>query len=325
MDEMDEMDEGMALVPYNRGTGLEGARAWAELPPDELKRRAAEAAHTHDATALWSLAAAYLTVRGRARARVSLLTLRNYHRAVRDLVEAWPQENLLRPRRDAGALWAASLEDRRLAPSTISVRLAGARCLYAALRWSGATAADPFKDVKGTADTTPAWEKRKPYTEAEVRAMLDIAEGLDRALLLLGAHAGLRVSEAHALEWADINPGRSELVVRSGKGRKRRSVAMSPTLMAALDAVAPAPRQGRVFGRVSSRVALWRQMRRLALRAGVTPRGVHSLRHYCGTRIVREGGSLEWAARHLGHSQIETARVYAKWSDEGLKASLSTW
>jgi len=113
--------------------------------------------------------------------------------------------------------------------------------------------------------------------------------------------------------------------VRSGKGRKRRSVAMSPTLVAALEAVAPEPRQGRVFGRFSSRVSLWRHMHRLAVRAGVTPRGVHSLRHYCGTRIVREGGSLEWAAQHLGHSQIETARVYAKWSDEGLKSSLSTW
>ncbi len=313
-----------AVVPFT-GTGLDGARAWAELPPDELKRRATAAAHTHDGDALWSLAAAYLTVRGRARARVSALTLRNYHRAVRDLVEAWPQENLLRPRRDAGALWAAGLEERRLAPSTIAVRLAGARGLYAALRWAGATAADPFKDVKGSKETTPAWEKRKPYTEAEVRALLEIAEGLDRALLLLGAHAGLRVSEAHALEWTDLSLERRELVVRSGKGRKRRSVALSPTLVAALEAVTPDPRSGRVFGRFSSRVALWRHMRRLAVRAGVTPRGVHSLRHYCGTRIVREGGSLEWAAQHLGHSQIETARVYAKWSDEGLKASLSSW
>ncbi len=56
------------------------------------------------------------------------------------------------------------------------------------------------------------------------------------------------------------------------------------------------------------------------------PKGVHALRHYCGTRLVREGGDLEMAARHLGHASIETTRIYAaKWSDEGLKRTVGEW
>ncbi len=59
--------------------------------------------------------------------------------------------------------------------------------------------------------------------------------------------------------------------------------------------------------------------------AGIPYRGIHALRHTCGTRLVRETGNLEMAARHLGHSSIETTRVYAKWSDEGLNSTVGGW
>ncbi|WP_041231765.1 tyrosine-type recombinase/integrase [Deinococcus peraridilitoris] len=47
-------------------------------------------------------------------------------------------------------------------------------------------------------------------------------------------------------------------------------------------------------------------------RAGVSYKGFHALRHHAGTRLVREGFSLDDAARHLGHSTLETTRIYAK-------------
>lgn len=58
---------------------------------------------------------------------------------------------------------------------------------------------------------------------------------------------------------------------------------------------------------------------------GVEYKGVHTLRHYCGTRLVRECGDLEMAARHLGHASIKTTRIYIKWSDEGLKKAVGEW
>ena len=39
-------------------------------------------------------------------------------------------------------------------------------------------------------------------------------------------HAGLRVQEALALAQHDLNPDRGSLLVRNGKGRRRREVAM---------------------------------------------------------------------------------------------------
>jgi len=59
-------------------------------------------------------------------------------------------------------------------------------------------------------------------------------------------------------------------------------------------------------------------------KAGVEYRSVHSLRHTAGTWLVGEGeGSLEDAARQLGHSSIETTRIYIAWSDQSLRKALA--
>jgi len=40
---------------------------------------------------------------------------------------------------------------------------------------------------------------------------------------------------------------------------------------------------------------------------------------------MQETQSLEEAARHLGHASIETTRVYAKWSNTRLRATIGEW
>ncbi|WP_237724998.1 tyrosine-type recombinase/integrase [Deinococcus alpinitundrae] len=75
----------------------------------------------------------------------------------------------------------------------------------------------------------------------------------------------------------------------------------------------------------ATQTAARQRLRLLAKKAGVTYRGWHALRHYAGTRLVAQTGSLEHAARHLGHSSIETTRVYAKWSDQTLNDALAGW
>jgi len=318
-----------AVVPY-RGVGVDRARAWADLPDDERRRRAVEACRDHDTEALWHLTDAHLTLYGRAGATVSPYTRRNYRQGVVALVATWRQENLLRPRRDAGALWLRTMEDAGLKPSTVTVRLAGARALYAALRWAGATELDPLRDAHPAKDTVPAWEKRHPYAEDEIRRLIMFSSGDDQALVLLGAHAGLRVSEMLALRWDDIDLTRRQLVVRNGKGGKPRTVAMSRSLTAALDALRQADDHASA-GRADyvlpygTAVSAWNRLNRICTNANVKPKGLHSLRHAAGTRVVRETGSLEEAAHHLGHASIETTRVYAKWSNKRLQATVGEW
>lgn len=85
-----------------------------------------------------------------------------------DLLEAWQGETLLRPSHNAGPAYLRRLEGRGLAPASVRVKLAGARQLYADLRWTGATTATPFDDARAVRDPTAAWDKVQPYTDKEL-------------------------------------------------------------------------------------------------------------------------------------------------------------
>lgn len=323
MAESAQATESQALVPYI-GTGDEGAEAWTSMARGERRRTALAALQERNVSILWSLTEAWLRTFGRAGATVADDTIRSYRTGVLRLLAAWSQQDLLRPEPEAAAVWVRGLERAGLKPATVNARVSAGRSLYAALRWAGAVTVDPFADVHVATDKTPPWEKRSPYEDAELEALLRVAEDpLDRVLVLLGAHTGLRAQECVDLRWADVDLVRRRLTVRRGKGGKMRTVAISATL-AHLLAAAPRQTTGYVLP-YRRTITAWRHMRALCALAGVAPKGVHALRHSSGTRLYAETSDLETTARHLGHSTLETARVYAKWSDRRLTKTVGEW
>jgi len=312
-----------ALVPY-LGTGADGANAWLRMPRSDRRRIAMRAAREKDASTLWSLTEAWLRTFSKAGATVAPSTVRSYRAGLAQVLVAWQEEDLLRPDPEAALYYVRALEQRGLAPATIACRIAAARGLYAVLRWCRATLLDPFADVRLPHDPTPRWEKRMPYDDDEVAALLRTAsDPHDRALVLLGAHAGLRARECVDLRWADLSLGRRDLVVRHGKGGKARTVAMSASLKQALLAL-PQRSDGYVLP-YRMPVSAWRHMQTLCEAANVAAKGVHALRHSAGTRLYAETQDLETTARHLGHTTLETTRVYAKWSDRRLRETIGRW
>lgn len=294
---------------------------WSDTADHDLATRAAMAARTHDTSALLALTDYFLIEQGSTASRVSNHTRRAYAIGIRMLVADWRQEDLLHPSQGAAHTWLRRLEREGAwrqdgtvgpaTPATVRVRLAGGRALYRALRWAGATTADPFQDLRAAPEPTPPWEKRRPYSEADLAAMLGVANWTDQAIVLLGSDGGLRVAEMCALYGRDLDLVNSRLVVRSDTAEKQRQVALSPSLVRALEGLGRT--QDRpLLGLTDSGVR--KRLLRLCARAGVTYRGAHALRHAAGTRLLREGGSLEDAARHLGHGNLETARVYARWA-----------
>ncbi len=310
-------------LELHRGDTLARAQRWANYSDEDLKRNAVQACADRDLEALWGLTEAHLLLHGEAGAGVSPHTRRAYRRGLEDLLAIWTGENLLRPSRDAGSTLLRTLEHRGLKPASVRVKLASARALYRALRWTGATRADPFSDARAQRDPTAPWDKVQPYTASEIQALLAHATDIDKLLVLLGAHAGLRVSEMLALTWHQVDlPGR-RLHVRGGKGRKDRRVIISSTLARQLALVAP--KSGPVLP-YRSQSRAYQRLQRLCQWADVTNRGVHALRHYAGTRLTQEqDGNLEPAARHLGHATLETTRAYAKWNDQRLEGSVGEW
>ncbi len=325
-----------ALVLY-RGDGLDNAGVWTRMLPDERKRRALAAAVNRDTDDLLSLAESWLLLHGRREGQTRPLTIVAYRQAIGALLTAWSATPLLTATGDDAALWLRRIKGRAggpAKPSTLIRYRAAGRVLYSALRWSGAGKVDPFADARVASDPTPVDERRHPYQPEVVERLIACATTPeDRVLVLLGAHAGLRVRECLDLTWADIILDSGQLTVAAGKGGKRRTVALSTSLA---EALGEQKRTGeRVVGIGGERgcyvlpyrtpISARRRLQLLCTRAGVGYLGMHSLRHSAGTRLYAETGDLDTTARHLGHTSIETSRIYAHWSDKTLKKTMAAW
>jgi integrase len=306
------------------GNALSSVESWVGMDEAERRRRATEAANARDPEKLWELTRAHLILHGGKGAHLSRHTERSYAAGIRFLCADWQDVNFLHPDRDRAALWLRTLETRGLSTSTITVRLAAARALYRALRWARVTDADPLSDIRPASDPTPAHEKRQAYRQNDVDKLLELASPIDRVLILLGAHGGLRISEILALVWADRDIDAGTLTVRSGKGGKKRTIDCSARLLEALSALS---RESESITIIPYRTDTWARARlkRLCVQAGVPYRAVHSLRHYCGTRWYRETGKLELAQRALGHSNISTTQVYVHMANDELKNRVADW
>lgn len=130
----------------------------------------------------------------------------------------------------------------------------------------------------------------------------------DLAMLALLEDSGLRISEACGLNAEDINWDNGLLLVRHGKGRKQRMVALGSTSMRYLDKYARNWRRKRMAGRqpwaeqhdslfVGRSGEPWQpesvrgRLKVLAKRGGVDPAKVHPhvLRHGAATRLADAG------------------------------------
>ena len=159
------------------------------------------------------------------------------------------------------------------------------------------------------------------YLEAhEVLAIIRASDD-PRARLLMTEQwrAGLRVSEALALEVADLSLD-AELPmvrVRSGKGRKSRVVPVHPELGAAFS-------MALSYGNVSEgriidvhRTTAWRWVQKAVERAeqiGAIPLGrevgTHTFRHNYARHLLLNGIPINYLSRWLGHSSIQTTLIY---------------
>lgn len=232
------------------------------------------------------------TVKARRRA---LASLGNAGIATREDVETW---------------W---LTRQHLAVATRSTDLACLRSFYRwAQRWEHRT---DNPTLRLDAPKVPAGLPR-PISRHDLDRLLDtVAPDLRRAVCL-GAYAGLRVSEAAALHWADVDTETRRIRVVESKGGKSRPVGMSPLL---LDSLLPDTGRNVVTGtkRTYTAATLQRRVNR-AIRAAGVDATFHQLRHRFGTVAYAATGDLLAVGRAMGHSSPVTTSIYAATSDAAL-------
>ena len=155
--------------------------------------------------------------------------------------------------------------------------------------------------------------KRGEYEKLVHKAF---AEGDERLALLLQtlAATGVRVSEVSAITVGSLRAGQAEIICKG----KRRTIVLPGKLCKTLLKYCKKMNiaSGPVFlsrqGGPMDRSNIWKAMKRLAKRAGVSLNKVfpHNLRHLFARTYYKVYKDLLRLADILGHSSIETTRVY---------------
>ena len=139
--------------------------------------------------------------------------------------------------------------------------------------------------------------------------------------------AGLRINEALTLNESDLDHRRGSLLVRRGKGGRRREVGtdewaweqLQPWIDLRLElpvgplfCVINRPTRGRPWSPAAARA----ELRRVAATAGVRRRfAPHQLRHAHAVEMAQEGVPLIVIQRQLGHSNLGITSIYLQGID----------
>ena len=214
--------------------------------------------------------------------------------------------------KDVVTEWKAYLVQQRQAPSTINTALAALNGLFRFLGWEDCRA--KFLKVQRRIFRAPERE----LTRAEYAGLLTTAKNSGDAWLALLMESicatGIRVSEVKFLTVEAAQCGRAEVALKG----KIRMILLPAKLCRKLLKYAKKQKiaRGEIFlttgGKGMDRRQIWSAMKRLCRKAGVAPSKVfpHNLRHLFATAYYRVYRDIVKLADMLGHSSIETTRIY---------------
>ncbi len=166
----------------------------------------------------------------------------------------------------------------------------------------------------------------------ECRALLAVAQGQLRYMLLTFLGTGLRRGEMVNLKWQDVDLARRIIRVGSDpesgfqtKSRKERFVPITDELHDTLTARRRESSGPYVFSTGTG--TRWlnnlpREIQKLYEKAGIEDANIHTLRHTFASHFVMEGGDLPTLQKILGHSSITLTMRYAHLAPDHLMRSM---
>jgi site-specific recombinase XerD len=253
------------------------------------------------------------------------VTKKEYLHAVRRL-----SERLKRPLEQVGQKELRDYVEylrkkRRYGASMLKLQLAGIRFLYAV--------------TLGRPELVAwmAWPRQPQklpvvLSGSEIEKLLGaMSNPMFRAAAMVMYGAGLRISEACALQVTDIDAARGVIHVRRGKGNRERCAVLAERLLVALRGYWASSRPPRPFlfpaedptkpiptARV--RMAIKAAVQACGFTKHVTP---HVLRHSFATHLLETGTDIRVIQALLGHASIRSTMRYAHVSPARLAKTTS--
>lgn len=235
-------------------------------------------------------------------------TLEKYLREVRQFAAFLGGREVTR---ELAAAWREELSARQ-SPATVNGKLTALDRLLASLGWEDCRVKHLRVQRQLFRDSA------RELSREEYARLVETARRLGRGRLSLLMETicatGIRVSEVRYTTAEAVREGRTEIALKG----KIRTILLPGKLCRKLEKYARQKKitSGELFltrsGRPMSRKQIWAEMKGVCRAAGVAPSKVfpHNLRHLfarCFYRVSRDVAKL---ADVLGHSSIETTRIY---------------
>ena len=243
------------------------------------------------------------------RAERSAGTIENYLRHVRAFA-AWLGDRPVT--RQAASDWKAHLLSQGYSPNTINAMLGGLNGFFSFAGWKRCR-------VKALRLQRQLFrEDSRELSRSEYDRLVAAAHetGRERLALLMEAicATGIRVSEVRYLTVEAAERGKAEISLKG----KIRTILIPGKLRRKLLQYARKNKtaSGEIFltrnGKGMSRKQIWAEMKAICEKAGVAPSKVfpHNLRHLFARTFYKVCRDVAKLADVLGHSSIETTRIY---------------
>ena len=236
-------------------------------------------------------------------------TIEKYLRDVRAFA-VWLNGRIVTKETAAG--WKEHLLDRHYAPVTINYMLAAINAFFRFVGWEDCRV--KFLKIQRRMFR----EASRELSREEYDRLLSTAHtlGRDRLALLMETicASGIRVSEVRYITVEAARQGQTEIALKG----KIRTILLPDKLCRKLLKYARHKKiaSGEIFrtesGKSLGRRQIWAEMKQLCKYAGVAPSKVfpHNLRHLFATTFYRACRDISRLADVLGHSSIETTRIY---------------
>jgi site-specific recombinase XerD len=227
------------------------------------------------------------------------------------------------------------------APATINRRLAALRRFFNWAKENHLTEFQPTERIRNVEIVSNGPKSLDHKQWHRLQRSVEQAKGIhgirDRCIILLLYHTGLRAGELASLLLSDITLGErsGQVMVRRGKGNKARHVPLNAEARAAIRdylQVRPCNEiQNFLLGQRGEPLsghAIYDVVVKYGRLAGLDKVTPHTLRHSFARALVVAGTSINDVADLLGHSSLDTTRIYTKASETDLAtvvARLENW
>ena len=235
-------------------------------------------------------------------------TLEKYLREVRQFAAFLGGREVTR---ELAAAWREELSARQ-SPATVNGKLTALDRLLASLGWEDCRVKHLRVQRQLFRDSA------RELSREEYARLVETARRLGRGRLSLLMETicatGIRVSEVRYITAEAVREGRTEIALKG----KIRTILLPGKLCRKLEKYARQKKitSGELFltrsGRPMSRKQIWAEMKGVCRAAGVAPSKVfpHNLRHLFARGFYRVSRDVAKLADVLGHSSIETTRIY---------------